>query len=220
MLLLTAASAGAQSYPGVIPLLRQVQEFLQLTDNQLQTILRNNAEYNQFSSTKQARTFQVQAEIATETTRDTVDPMALGLRYVEIESICREMKDQAVVYRQKNIAVLTDPQKAKLQVLQDAMKLAPAISDAQYGNLIGGVSYFPVFFAQSYDNGGLVQVVTGIILGGPINGCYTSTAFSSTSTRPGDVAPAPANGRALQTDPNMSHWFDTTKLVEPAGLRK
>lgn len=117
--------------------LGQIQQYLQLTDAQLQTILANNGEYNQLATTKQTRILQLQTGIATETAREALDPMALGVRYAEIETICRELKDEADTYQQKNAAVLTDPQKAKLQVLPDAMKLAPIISDAQSGNLIG-----------------------------------------------------------------------------------
>jgi hypothetical protein len=75
--------------------------------------------------------------------------MALGVRYAEVETICRELKDQATAYQTKNTSVLTDPQKAKLQVLQDAVKLAPVISDAQSGNLIGTSTYAPLFFTST-----------------------------------------------------------------------
>src|SRR5215472_14056567 len=148
-LLMIGASAWAQPNPWFYQPLGQVQQFLQLTDTQLQTILTNNGDYNQFAMTKRTRISQLQSEIATETAKDTLDPLALGVRYAEIETICREMKDQAVSYQTKNTAILTDPQKAKLQTLQDAVKLAPVIEDAQSGNLIGTVTYAPLFFTSN-----------------------------------------------------------------------
>ena len=110
-----------------------------------------------------------------------------------------------------------DSQKAKLQVLQDAMKLAPVISDAQSGNLISGVNYYPVFFTASAGFGSISGGLTGVF-NGPVNGCYTS--FLPAIVFTGDVVPAPANGRAVQRTPNVSHWFDTDKFAEPVGRQK
>src|SRR5690242_18350652 len=125
-LLLIAATAWGQSspFPYFQPLSR-LKDFLQLSDAQLQTILSNNGAFNDFVLTKGRRIAQVQTEIAEETQKETLDPVALGVRYAEIESICRDMKGQAATYQQRNTSVLTDPQKTKLQMLQDAIKLAP-----------------------------------------------------------------------------------------------
>ena len=172
MLLAAAAStatAQTPTYPGLYPQpLAQVKEFLQLSDAQVQIILANNEEYNRWSAAKQARGSQVQGEIAEETAKDALNPMALGVRYVEVETICREMKAQAAVSLKKNVDSLTAPQKAKLQVLQDAIKLAPVISDAQSGNLLATSGFFPQFFSSS--GNGNFSVITGLI--GPAGGCY------------------------------------------------
>ncbi len=171
MLLAAAAStatAQTPTYPGLYPQpLAQVKEFLQLSDAQVQIILANNEEYNRWSAAKQARGSQVQGEIAEETAKDVLNPMALGVRYVEVETICREMKAQAAVSLKKNVDVLTAPQKAKLQVLQDAIKLAPVISDAQSGNLLATSGFFPQFFSSG--NGIFSAIIGGI---GPASGCY------------------------------------------------
>ena len=209
-LLLAVASASAQTSPWFYPPLGQVRQFLQLTDSQLQTILTNNDAYNQFAMTKQSRISQVQGEIATETGKDTLDPMALGVRYAEIETICREMKDQAVTYQQKNTSVLTDPQKAKLQVLQDAVKLTPVISDAQSGNLIGTSTYAPLFFTSTSGGTTSGSVIGGII--GPVSGCYSP--FITGVLRTGDFSPTPPNGNVVPADRNsgavpMNRWFNT-----------
>jgi hypothetical protein len=222
VLFLIVASAWAQPLPTPVPFqpLGQAQQYLQLTDAQLQTILTNNGDYNQFAMTKQTRISQLQSEIATETTKDTLDPMALGARYAEIETICRDLRSQASTYQQKNTSVLTDPQKAKLQVLQDAVKLAPVISDAQSGNLIGTSTYAPLFFTST-PTGTSGSVIGGIL--GPVSGCYS--LFPTAIIRTGDftagnIVPANRISGAVPT-PQMrgtvSHWFDTTKFVEPAS---
>jgi len=193
ILVLLAASATAQTVPNpwFYQPLGQAQQYLQLTDAQLQSILSNNGEYNQFAQTKQNRIVQLQTEIAGETAKDALDPMALGVRYAEIETICREMKDQAAVYQQKNTTLLTDPQKAKLQVLQDALKLAPVISDAQSGNLIGTSTYAPLFFSSaSGSTSG--SAIGGVV--GPVSGCYSP--WPTAAVRTGDFAAAPGNQSA------------------------
>ena len=214
---LSATSASAQPNPWFYQPLGQVQQFLQLTDSQLQTILTNNDAYNQFAMTKQTRISQVQSEIATETAKENLDPMALGVRYAEIETICREMKDQAVTYQTKNTAILTDPQKAKLQVLQDAVKLAPVISDAQSGNLIGPSTYAPLFFTSTSGGTTSGSVIGGVI--GPVSGCYSPSITGVLRT--GDFTSAPANGNVIpanRVSVPMNRWFNTNGFNRIQGI--
>jgi len=147
--------------------------------------------------TKQNRISQLQTEIATETAKDTLDPMALGTRYAEIETICRDLKSQAGTYQQKNTTVLTDPQKAKLQALQDAIKLAPVISEAQSGNLLGTAAAAPLFFTNTSASFGSSNSIIGSFLGPIVSGCYSGFSSSivhtgdfSGTARPGNLIPA------------------------------
>jgi hypothetical protein len=138
-----------------------------------------------------------------------LDPNALGNRYAEIETICREMKNQATAYQKKNTDVLTDPQKAKVKVLEDAVKLAPVISEAQYGNLIGGFTSAPyAFTSSSMGIGG--SVIGGII--GSVSGCYSP--FPTVVVRTGDFTSAPMNGTVIPANRvsgavPMNRWFNT-----------
>lgn len=175
-------SAWAQPNPWFYQPLAQLKDFLQLSDSQLQTILDNNDQFNGYAATKQSRIAQVQTEIAAETAKETLDPMALGIRYAEIESICRELKDQAVTYQQKNTVALSDPQRAKLQILQDAMKLAPVISEGISGNLIGTFTNAPAFFAGA--SGGSFTALGSAGGIGYAFGCYSYAPF------PGNIIPA------------------------------
>jgi hypothetical protein len=82
------------------------------------------------------------------------------------------MKNQVVTYQKRNTDILTDQQRAKLQVLQDAIKLAPVISDAQSGNLIGTFNYAPLFFTSTSGGTTTGSIIGGVI--GPVSGCYLS----------------------------------------------
>src|SRR6266699_3203041 len=126
--------------------LSQVRQFLGLTDDQVNSILKNNNDYNTFSFQQQRQIQNAQSQIAVEIAKDQIDPMAVGTLYAGIESACRELRDRAATSQKQNISVLTDAQKAKLNVLKDAMKLAPTISEAQFGNLLGSAGSPPFSF--------------------------------------------------------------------------
>ena len=166
----------AQLPPVFYQPLAQIKQFLQLSDAQLQTILADNDDYNRFTADKQNRIAQVQSEIADETGKSTLDPNALGIRYAEIEGICRELKDKAATSQKQNLAVLNDVQKSRLNILSDALKLAPVIADAQSGNLMGGSTSAPYGFTSSASG------YAGFLLGGvigPAYGCSSPFPVSS-----------------------------------------
>ena len=222
---LSVAPAVAQSNPfyGFQPL-AEVKQFLQLTDSQLQTILTNNDEYNRWSFQKQDRIRQVQSEIADETGKSPLDPNALGIRYAEIQAICREMKDRANEYLTRNMTVLNQDQKTKLKVLEEALKLAPVISQAQYGNLIGGFTSAPyAFTSSSFGIGG--SVIGGII--GPANGCYLPFPVAANRiggnfgsipnaqvSQPNQVTGGSAKGATILRNPTLIQWFNTSAEPE------
>ena len=88
------------------------------------------------------RSAQVQGEIAEWTAKEPLEPMALGLRYTELEVIRRELRDGLARTREKVMAVLDNAQKAKLKTLEDAMKLQPVIAQAQCENLLAQARRF------------------------------------------------------------------------------
>jgi hypothetical protein len=214
--LLAAAAACAQSNPFYLPQpLAELKEFLQLSDRQVQAILANNEEYNVWAARKQARIAQVQSEIVEETAKDPLDSNALGMRYVEIETNCREMKQRAAEFRTRNLDALSQDQKAKLKVLDEAFKLLPLISQAQSGNLFGDLTYAPLYFSS----GTRFSSTTGAVIGG-----YAARAYGCTSTlsslilRTGDLTPLPPGniippGRftgavPLPGNSTAARWFD------------
>src|SRR3954454_2441395 len=89
----------------------QMLTYLGVTDAQALQIALNLGDYSRLISQRQDRIFQVQSEIQQETAKSPLDPAALGVRYAEIESICRNAKDEGVAAQNRNLALLTEPQK-------------------------------------------------------------------------------------------------------------
>jgi hypothetical protein len=189
-------SFSAWSQPIALPLqqpLSQVQQYLGLTDTQVTAILQNNSDYNTFSLQQQDQIYQAQSQITIETAKDTLDPLAIGVQYAAIETVCRGLKAKAASSQQQNIAVLTDAQKLKLNALNDAMKLIPTISEAQSGNLLGPANS-PPFAFSAYGS----SFAAGLIGFPAVAGCSVNSVrtgiFSGVLTggiSPGPVAPTP-----------------------------
>src|SRR5262245_4252312 len=132
-----SASSQTTTLPPPQQALSQVRQFLGLTDSQVSAILQNNSDFNTFYSQQQRQIQNAQSQIAVETAKEQLDPMALGTLYAGIESACLELRDRAASSQKQNISILTDAQKARLNTLNDAMKLFPTISEAQSANLLG-----------------------------------------------------------------------------------
>jgi hypothetical protein len=177
------ASAQPQPFPGnIIPASRiafpQIQAYLGLTSDQIARLVQNLTDYNQLVAQRQQRIYQVQSEIRDETAKSPLDPAALGIRYAEIESICRNVHDEAVAAQTRNLAILTDAQKAKLKALEDAVKLLPVINEAQNVGILAppgpnGIIY-GVPGVQWFDTSSFSSV--------PLSGCQQAAAFGRVTT--------------------------------------
>jgi hypothetical protein len=82
---------------------------------------------------------QVQLEVSEETAKATIDPMALGVRHMEIEAIRRELQAEQGKLAAGIQNVLTPAQKTQVQALQQAMQLQSVVCEAQAVNLLGEV---------------------------------------------------------------------------------
>jgi len=142
--------------PDPQPVFPQMKAYLGLTDAQMTQIVINLNDYSRLVTQRQQRMSQVQSEIQRETAKSPLDPAALGIRYAEIETICRNVKDEAVAAQNRNLAVLTDAQKAKLKVLDDAYKLLPIITEAQSAGVLAPPGPYSPF--------------SGLIFGGILSG--------------------------------------------------
>jgi hypothetical protein len=181
----TLMAAGLAQMPGPAfsPALR---EYLALSGQQVASIVGANADNIRFQMAKQLRTAQVQREIAEETARDTVDPMALGLRYMELESIRRELRDSSARTQQAIVAVLNDAQKQKLKTLEEAARLQPLVTDAQCANLLRTPMTGNLIPASRYTGlpAGAVLTVSPVLSAFP-------TAVCGPAIRTGDFSPSP-----------------------------
>jgi hypothetical protein len=161
--------------------LSQLQQFLSLTDDQVKAILQNNSDYSTFTFQQQQQIQQAQFQIALETAKPQLDPMTIGMLYVGIETSCRSLRDKAATTQQQNVSVLTDSQKAKLNMLNDAIKLSPTIFEAESANLLGSPGASPFFFSTGFFSNFIISGFTsGSVLGG-VSGCA--------SPFPGNVIP-------------------------------
>ena len=118
--------------------------------------------------------YQVQSEIRDETAKSPLDPAALGIRYAEIETICRNVRDEAVAMQTRNLTVLTDAQKLKLKALDDAIKLQPVINEAQKAGLLA-----PPNPSSANTVPGLFGSISGILAGPApsLSGCRQQGTF-------------------------------------------
>lgn len=113
-----------------------LKKYLDLSDAQVNQIIQLNTEYTELVGAKETRMGEIRVEIAMETGRERLDPMALGTRHVELETLRRQLAAEATRVHEKILAVLHDGQRAKLIDLEKAAKLAPLVSQAQCENLL------------------------------------------------------------------------------------
>lgn len=170
--------------------------YLGLTNSQALQISKNNGSYTELVAQKNARIWQVQAEISEETGKDPIDPSALGVRYMEIELICRDISKAGDDLRKSNLALLTDAQKVKLTALEEAMKLAPVYTAAQSANLLAGT--------RSGDFSALLGnpiVYLGLSSRTSLSSCTSPSGvfMIDPATRPGQFGPGPTAASTRNT---------------------
>ncbi len=183
LLVLAALPLAAQQQRQLMPL---VKDYLELTSVQTIAIASANDEYNRAVNERSIRMRQVMTEIAQETVKDNLDPQAIGVRYQEIELICRDLAGLAAMLRQQNLAILDDKQRAKLKTLEDAFKLASIINEAQAAGLMSAPMNPPAMLMGLTSGPATLpptQFPTGVV-----SMCTTPYQFGL--FRPGDAQPA------------------------------
>ncbi len=133
---LTTATLFSQIIGSISPFPPQLKQYLELTDEQVTSILRLNSASQAFQLEKLQRSVQVQAELSLEMAKPTLDPMSLGVRYVELEAIRREIEADQTRTAANIQNVLNAAQKTKVQALRQAMQLQPVICEAQLVNVL------------------------------------------------------------------------------------
>jgi hypothetical protein len=138
---LIAAPLLAQTLPsppfGRLPLFPPaLQRYFEFSTEQVTSIQRLNQALQQLQVEKLTRSSRVQLEIAQETAKPTLDAMALGLRYLELEAIQREIRAQHAKTYEEIQKLLTPAQKTRLEALVSAMRLQSVICEAQSQNIL------------------------------------------------------------------------------------
>jgi hypothetical protein len=144
-------------------------QYLTVSSDQADAITRLNSNNQQSTTDRQQNISQLQAQITHETAKDTLDPMALGTLYAQVESIKREITKDMATLRNNARAVLTDMQRGKLTSLDDARKLQLLICQAGSENLLVPQPSLPL----------AITGLSSILIGSPVTSfCgYTGYAF-------------------------------------------
>ncbi len=114
----------------------ELRRYLDPSDAQIDAIGQLNADYAQLVAQKQQRSATIQQELQQEFAKDTLDPLAIGQRFVELEVIRRELQDQLTTLRTNAVADLNDTQRVKLTALDTARRTQPLAYEAQCENLL------------------------------------------------------------------------------------
>jgi hypothetical protein len=164
---LLSRSAGAQTPDRLLA--RDAVRYLELTANQLSALTGVQATWLEYRASATQRTGRIEIEIAQETRRVTLDSAALGQRYVELETICRQSQARRLRSTTDARAVLTPAQLAKLAVLEQAFALMPIVQSAQTVNLLSAVLTGPPAGLPD----GTLEVEFGYVRGpvAPLPGC-------------------------------------------------
>lgn len=138
ILLLAAWPAAAQGPgdPGPGRFWPQIVRYLELTPQQILDLARIQTEWSRYLTGKARRVAQVESELRQATLAPVIDPMALGVRYMELEAICRESRDTDNKYREQARKLLTAQQAARLAALEQAYRLLPLIAEADAAKLM------------------------------------------------------------------------------------
>jgi hypothetical protein len=196
VLLLSISIVGALSAqiigrPGLPP---SLAGYLELTQSQQEQIVQANRSLAEFNLTKARRSAQVQAEIQMELAKADPDPMALGVRYRELEAIRRENAAEQSRAVQTVQAVLTPAQKQKVATLQEALKLYSTACDAVNWNLIVQPPPFTVPTVYDPASGSISSILLGT-LGGT---CGTTGMRTGDFTFLPGITGAPAGQTAVR----------------------
>jgi len=174
LFLLLAAQAPAQNaFP--ISINPEFQRDLALANPQVEELQRNAAQYRDAQRSTFERINVLNDEIRVETQKPAPDTAALGARYAEIETVCRQSEPPLRELQQRQLSVLNDEQRARLTTLQQAQSLQAASIAAEGLMLIPPRTFIP---------SGLPTVFNGT----PTRAIYTASPFFITLGGP-DVTP-------------------------------
>lgn len=131
LFILTVTAIWAQVLPPAAERYGLLREFLELSDGQLEKIQQQNDTFARFTRVRTQRIVAVQNELEVEKTRSPLDPVSLGIRTAEIESIRRDIAERNAKLIADNLGVLTEGQRTKVKVLEDVVRMLSTANQAQ-----------------------------------------------------------------------------------------
>lgn len=144
--------------------------YLELTAEQQKSLQAIETKINQYVSGRTLRVFQLEVEIRQERGRERLDAEAIGVRYVELETICRDTRSRYQAAMAEARGLLTGPQLARLKTLEAALSLLPAVAEADKAKLIDAPGIGPL------------SIQMGVLSARPLPGCQAGQA-PTVSTR-------------------------------------
>ncbi len=174
ILFLLAALSPAQVVPPVF-VNPEFQRYLELTSAQVEEIQRNNAQYRLTQVATYGRINGLNDEIRLETRKNEPDANALGARYAEIETLCRQAETPLREMQQRQARVLNEDQRARLATLEQSQRLQGVSIAAEGLMLIPPRTFLPSDFPMVFN-------------GTPTRAIYTASPFFVTVGGP-DVTP-------------------------------
>lgn len=155
----------------------KIAEYLQLSATQRSSLLLNMDQLQRSWLSRANEVERLSREAATETSKSTLNELAIGRLYAGIEDQCRGARDDERRARELNLSVLTDVQRNSLQALAEARKLAPNVASAR--SLLLLAPTFDAFF--SFD-----EVPMGTQASG-MPGCTLPRSLETPDVEPGDA---------------------------------
>jgi hypothetical protein len=165
-----------------------IATYLELTDAQLTGIERLNRQLESYRAGKAGRQFVVQQELAEQMLRDPLDPTAIGLRHVELESIRRETEAEQTKTTFAIRALLTPVQRARLEDLSQVLRQHSLACLALGLNLISPLPLRPRLTVGGFLPGSLLWFPTD-------DGCSPSAANFNVPLTPRSTASTPSSAR-------------------------
>ena len=126
---LAAAVLFAQD-PAAYPQPPDLKSFLNLTDQQLQSLVQLQQQKAQTLQTVLQQTTQAQQQLQQALTASHPDPAAVGQLVIAVAALTQQAKQIAVGFQMQAVSLLEDDQKMKLPPLQLALELGPTAHEA------------------------------------------------------------------------------------------
>ncbi len=133
---LFAQGPQAPQQPQGPPPIAEVKAFLQLSDPQIQQLRDLIGSMADTNRTRNQEIAHKQQQLNDMLQQGSTDANALGRLLIDIQTLRKQAGSTAENFRIQAVALLADAQKTRLKQLEDAAKLAPAIQQAIFLNLL------------------------------------------------------------------------------------